>query len=603
MKDIFSKDILLGRNLDGQEIYIDPQTRKEHMHVMGTTGEGKSKFLEHLIRQDIINGDGLCLIDPHGSLYDPLVKWITLNQHDLKGRKFIFLNPAEDEYTFNFNPLRERKGSGISFIISRMVEGCAKVWGAENTDQTPRFERCLRGLLYALSVNNLPLSDSEMIIKPRIKEIRKYITDNININLYREDWKYFNGLKTKEFEDIFGSTINRLIRFLSDDFIKSIFGQTAQALDFYKIMEEGAIVLVNLNDKGKYDTNNSRLLGTLLINDMYVCAKARKPDVSRPFYLYIDECAQYLNGDITKILTECRKFGLHLILVHQYLGQLMEAGENIYHAVMNTAKTKVVFATIDPEDAKKMAELVFMGELDLSEPIAILNKPTVVGYETIMLKGRSHSKGTSYGESQSEGIGSGSSSSNSQSITQPQDAPWDYNPTVSDMTGSGSSSFASQNSGFSWSESESNTESESEALIPILEIRPSAVYSLEDQRYKKTVIVSKMPKQYAIMKLPKQRSQITKVPTIESYRDDPELDEYVKQFTKDVYKSSGMIRARQEVMKEIKDREQALYELAKPKPKEDPDTWRVPGRPVEEQPEEIGHRTKAPNRKNKSTKS
>jgi hypothetical protein len=90
----FDKDIFLGTDLDGQDVYLDPKTRAEHMHVMGSTGEGKSKFLEHMIRQDIINGDGLCLIDPHGSLYDNIVKWITLNQYDLSSRKIILLNPS-----------------------------------------------------------------------------------------------------------------------------------------------------------------------------------------------------------------------------------------------------------------------------------------------------------------------------------------------------------------------------------------------------------------------------------------------------------------------------------------------------------------------------
>ena len=600
--NIFSKDIYLGLNLDGQEVELNPRTRTEHMHVIGSTGEGKSKFLEHLIRQDIINGDGLCLIDPHGSLYDAIVKWITLHQHDLRDRQIILLNPSEDLWTFNFNPLRERPGSEMSFVVSRMIEGCAKVWGANNTDQTPLLERCLRALLYALSANNLPLSDSELILKPRGKEVRSFLTNHIDKSLYRQEWQYFNSLKQKDFEDIFLSTINRLIRFLDSDFIRPIIGQVAHSLDFYKIMEEGAIVLVNLNDKGKYPTENAKLLGTLLVNDMLVCAKARKPDVSRPFYLYIDECTNYLNGDVASILNECRKFGLHLILAHQYLYQLMKAGEDIYHAVMNTAKTKVVFGGLAPDDAEKMAELVFMGELDLSEPIRILDKPTVVGYERIILKGHGHSSGSSYTESESESHGSGQSDSSSQSASYPEQGPLMYNRQMTDSEGSSQSSFYSTGSGSSSGTFESDSEFESEALRPILEILPTAVFDLEKQRYKVKALLVDLPRQCAIMKLPKEKSQITKIPTIESYQDNEELQGYIDEFVKANYETSGLIRARKEVLQEIKNRENTLYELAKPKPKEDPDTWRAPGRPVEEEPEEIGQRIKPPGRRKKTTK-
>jgi hypothetical protein len=598
----FDKDIFLGTDLDGQDVYLDPKTRAEHMHVMGSTGEGKSKFLEHMIRQDIINGDGLCLIDPHGSLYDNIVKWITLNQYDLSSRKIILLNPSEDEWTFNFNPLRERAGSEMSFVVSRMIEGCAKVWGENNTDKTPLLERCLRALLYALLANKLPLSDSELIIKPKVPEIRPFLTGNIDQDLYHQEWVYFNSLRPKEFEEIFLSTINRLIRFLGSDFIKPIIGQVAHSLDFFKIMEEGAIVLVNLNDKGKYDSGNAKLLGTLMINDMLVCAKARKPDTSRPFYLYVDECTNYLNGDVASILNECRKFGLHLILAHQYLYQLTKAGEDIYHAVMNTAKTKVVFGGLAPDDAEKMAELVFMGELDLSEPIAILNKPTVVGYETIVLKGRSHSSGTSYTENQSQSSGSGSSRSSSQTVSYPENEPLAYNRQVADMEGSSNNSFSSQSYGYSSGEFASDSESESEALKPILEILPTAVYDLEKQRYKVKALLVNLPKQYAIIKLPKQKSQIVKIPTIESYQDNEELQNHIDRFIKTNYETSGFIRARKEVLKEIKERENALYELAKPKPQQDPDNFKTQGRPREEQPEEISDLIKAPGRKRKSTK-
>lgn len=71
------QDILLGRNIDTQKkVFIPEHIRSTHMQVIGSTGTGKSKFLEWMIKNDIHNNNGLCLIDPHGYLYDDLINWL-----------------------------------------------------------------------------------------------------------------------------------------------------------------------------------------------------------------------------------------------------------------------------------------------------------------------------------------------------------------------------------------------------------------------------------------------------------------------------------------------------------------------------------------------
>ena len=46
---------------------FDPDDRKTHMHVIGSSGSGKSEFLEWMIRGDLRNRQGFCLLDPHGT--------------------------------------------------------------------------------------------------------------------------------------------------------------------------------------------------------------------------------------------------------------------------------------------------------------------------------------------------------------------------------------------------------------------------------------------------------------------------------------------------------------------------------------------------------
>src|SRR5437879_3242527 len=62
--------IRLGTNLSTAfPAYLTPDLLRTHLHVLGSTGVGKSFFLEGIIKSLILQGHGVCVIDPHGDLY------------------------------------------------------------------------------------------------------------------------------------------------------------------------------------------------------------------------------------------------------------------------------------------------------------------------------------------------------------------------------------------------------------------------------------------------------------------------------------------------------------------------------------------------------
>lgn len=69
--------VILGSDECDLPFRLDERSRLEHMHVIGTTGSGKTNLIEHMVRQDILNGRGVCVIDPHGSLFRNLVTWLS----------------------------------------------------------------------------------------------------------------------------------------------------------------------------------------------------------------------------------------------------------------------------------------------------------------------------------------------------------------------------------------------------------------------------------------------------------------------------------------------------------------------------------------------
>jgi hypothetical protein len=111
------KAIVLGRNQETSvPIVLSERARLEHAHVIGTTGGGKTKFLEACIRQDIRAGRGVCVVDPHGdhpdSLYRSVLGWLDRYGYTAGGRNarpIHLIDPNAPTHTVGFNPDRMRQ--------------------------------------------------------------------------------------------------------------------------------------------------------------------------------------------------------------------------------------------------------------------------------------------------------------------------------------------------------------------------------------------------------------------------------------------------------------------------------------------------------------
>jgi hypothetical protein len=94
--------LFLGRSRSGEAIPLMESERARHVHVIGSPGTGKSKALEYWIRQDILAGRGVCLLDPHGYLYDDLVAWCA-GRRFLGRRRIVLLDASSLAWSFGFS--------------------------------------------------------------------------------------------------------------------------------------------------------------------------------------------------------------------------------------------------------------------------------------------------------------------------------------------------------------------------------------------------------------------------------------------------------------------------------------------------------------------
>lgn len=380
-----------------RSVYLSDEQRSRHIHVLGASGTGKSKLLESLIRQDILSGRGLCLIDPHGTLAEATIAWCAALGIE-NYRHVHVLDLSEPRWIVGFNPVGVRPGEQIEPRVDAMVAACAEVWGGEDLDRTPLLATSLQLIFYALAANGLTLAEAlSLTAASNGSGLREALTAKLQNGVYADYWREYEMLSRKDFEERFASARRRLLRFLASPTIRRVVGQRERSLDLRAIMDRGDILIVNLRQHGEASEENGRLVGALLLNELRLCAMGRDAATAqdKPFSLYVDECYDFLTGDVERMLDQTRKFGLHVVLAHQRLGQLRARSDAIYNGVMAGGQNKIVFGGLTDDDAEIMVREIMRGDVNLERPKHVLDKSTVVDEVPFWLESESSTRGES----------------------------------------------------------------------------------------------------------------------------------------------------------------------------------------------------------------
>lgn len=521
----------LGRVVGrGRNLTLSPEDRSMHLHVSGATGTGKSKFLENLIKQDILNWRpskcGVMLLDPHGALYDSIMRWLTVTGLD---RPVIPIDLRRDDWVISYNLLRKRSANP-AVIVANMVDAMAYVWGQGGTDLTPLFERWASNTLGLLYDKNLTLVEATYLMDVQASYLRDSLSRGLSSKMCEKDWAFANKLSPKDFENQIASTLNRLGRFLRNEFLRLIFGQTEVSLDLSKALDEGHIILVSLaTERARVSREDSELFATLLLNDLWTAAQERgKPKNVKPFYVYVDEFQKFVTPTIAENLDQARGYGLHLTMAHQFPKQFKtkgNAGEQLYDSMMESARSKVVFQLSDEENLMPLAKWLFRGMMDPDKVKHQLYSTKVMDYVLEYKKVYSRSTTTSEG--------GGTTTTNTEGFTEGASGEIGEMDAVQAWSDHLSHGVAESSS---WSESTSEGESDVPMLMPVIgkELTHVQFESLDEQLFRAMAVLFDQEQRQGVARLVDMTAPASFfTPTVEDSHASPErVGKYVKQLLK-----------------------------------------------------------------------
>ena len=294
--------------------------RRRHLYIVGKTGSGKSKLLELLLIADIQNGEGCCLIDPHGDLAEEVLKFVPKDRIE----DVIYINPTDRDFPIGFNPLEPVESYEERQHLSRFLISIFKKLFAENWNS--RMEHLIRYITLAL----LETPDSSILGITRMlsdTNFRQRVIKQIQDPVVKSFWTNEFSTSNEQFINVAAVPImNKVGQFISNPIIRNMVGQQKNMLDFDKFMNEGKVVIINLS-KGKLGEDNAALLGSMFITKIQQAALARakiEEEKRRDFYFYVDEFQNFATDAFSTILSEARKYRLDLTMAHQYIAQLPE---------------------------------------------------------------------------------------------------------------------------------------------------------------------------------------------------------------------------------------------------------------------------------------
>lgn len=344
-------DVIIGVNQYGGElspIGLTLSQRQKHMYVIGKTGTGKTTILTSSIFQDIINGKGLAVFDPHGDMFKQLLQIIPENRKE----DVIVFDPSDRDFPIGLNILSpgikfSNKEDEYDWITSSVLAVFKKL--ADEKYWGPRMEHILRNAtLTALQTPKPKFYTLQRLLtdKKYQKEVALTLKDPVLKQFWQKEFRLVGNL---QLSSVTAPLTQRLGYFISSKMSRHVLLQENSTFSIQKIMDEGKILLINLS-KGDLGEDQSFFFGTIITSLIWMAAyqRTKLPESERKdFFVYVDEFQNFATPQFAEITSEGRKFRVSLITSHQNIAQIKD--KDILKVVAGNAHI-IICTKASPDD-------------------------------------------------------------------------------------------------------------------------------------------------------------------------------------------------------------------------------------------------------------
>lgn len=344
-----TEGLFLGHNIYAwikKEIRVPIKDRLRHFYIIWQTGTGKSSAQIIMAKQDMEQGNWFCVIDPHGELCEDILKFFPKERID----DLIYFDASNFDYPIGFNVLSASTEDERNIITEDLVDMFVQMYGHEVFG--PRIQDYFRNAVLALMEQPDWGTITEivrMFVDPAFQKMKLTNVKNPVVRQWRE--KTYGSMGDREKQEMIPYFQAKFGPFTTGSIMRNIIWQPQSSFDFWKAMQEKKIILVNLSKWLLWSTN-SELIGRMVVTQIQVAAMKRAGMAEQdrvPFYLYIDECQNYVSKSIENVLAEARKYKLWMVLAHQFIDQLkkdwlggwMDLSKAIFGNVGNMLSYKV----------------------------------------------------------------------------------------------------------------------------------------------------------------------------------------------------------------------------------------------------------------------
>jgi hypothetical protein len=354
--EVLDQGFLLGYNVFRgvkKPIRLNDVDRRRHVYIIGQTGTGKSGLQNNLALQDMLDGKGFALVDPHGDLAEELLAMVPKERVE----DVIYFSPSDLDNPIGLNIFEAKSKDEQDFLISEMISMLYSLYDPGHTGIVgPRMENIVRyAALLLMGDPHNPATFMDIpktLVDPEFAKSKlPYVTDQNVLDFWTKEWP--NAQRSNDAGEVTSWVVSKWAPFMTPA-IRNILGQTKSGFDLRDIMDNKKILLVNLS-KGKLGEKNAQLLGMIFVMKFQQAAMSRAniPEEDRvDFTLYVDEFQNFATDSFESILSEARKYRLSLIVANQFMTQLTD---KIREAIIGNVGT-VICGRIGTTDAELMVK-------------------------------------------------------------------------------------------------------------------------------------------------------------------------------------------------------------------------------------------------------